>query len=101
MVTGSNGEIFSTTKFWVKGGKTEEFSLISTLATKLLSLPVSNVACKRIFSKVNKKNFMAYFYGWSSTASRLEPLRRGSLLFTTKFPEIPGTHFIDFGRMKG
>ena len=37
-------------------------------------------------------NFMALFYGWGSTASRLEPLRRGGLLFTTKFPEIPGTH---------
>ena len=48
-----------------------------------------------------KKNFMAPFYGWGSTASRLEPLRGGSLLFTTKFPEIPGTHFIDLGRMKG
>ena len=24
----------------------------------------------------------------------------GSLLFTHKFPEIPGTHFIDLGRMK-
>ena len=48
-----------------------------------------------------KKNFMAPFYGWDSTASRLEPLRGGSLLFTTKFPEIPGTHFIDLGRMKG
>ena len=31
---------------------------------------------------------MAPFYGWGSTASRLEPLRGGSLLFTTKFPEI-------------
>ena len=54
--------------------------------------------------KVNlnlKKNFMAPFYGWGSTASRPEPLRRGSLLFTTKFPEVPGTHFIDLGRMKG
>ena len=30
---------------------------------------------------------MAPFYGWGSTASRLEPLRGGSLLFTTKFPE--------------
>ena len=36
---------------------------------------------------------MAPFYRWGSTASRLEPLRGGSLLFTTKFPEIPGTHF--------
>ena len=47
------------------------------------------------------KNFMAPFYGWSSTASRLQPLRGGSLLFTIQFPESPGTHFIDIGRMKG
>ena len=47
-----------------------------------------------------KKNFMAPFYGWGSTASRLQPLRGGSLLFTIQFPEIPGTHFIDLGRMK-
>ena len=44
---------------------------------------------------------MALFYGWGSTASRLEPLQGDSLLFTTKFPDIPGTHFIDLGRMKG
>ena len=51
--------------------------------------------------KKKKKNFMAPFNGWGSTASRLEPLRGGSLLFTTKFPEVPGTHFIDLERMKG
>ena len=39
-----------------------------------------------------KKNFIVPFYGWGSTAPRLEPLWGGSLLFTTKFPEIPGTH---------
>ena len=44
---------------------------------------------------------MVPFYGWGSTASRLEPLRGGSLLFTTKFPKIPGTHFIDLRMMKG
>ena len=44
---------------------------------------------------------MAPFYGWGSTPSRLEPLRRGSLHFTTKSPEIPDTHFIDLGRIKG
>ena len=44
---------------------------------------------------------MAPFYGWGSTASRLETLRGGSLLFTTKFPKISGTHFTDLGRMKG
>ena len=43
---------------------------------------------------------MAPFYGWGSTASRLEPLRGGSLLFTTKSREIPGAHFIDLGRIK-
>ena len=31
---------------------------------------------------------MVPFYGWGSTASRLVP---GSLLFSTKFPDIPGT----------
>ena len=36
-------------------------------------------------SILGKKNFMAPFYGWGSTASRLEPLRGGSLLFTTNF----------------
>ena len=55
-----------------------------------------------VFSVFKKlKNFMAPFYGWGSTASRLEPLRVGSLLFTIKFPDIPGTHFIDLGKMKG
>ena len=48
-----------------------------------------------------KKNFKAPFYGWGSIASKLEPLWGGSLLFTTKLPEIPGTHFINLGRMKG
>ena len=36
---------------------------------------------------------MAPFYGWSSTASRLQPLREG------KFPEIPGTHFMNLEKM--
>ena len=34
---------------------------------------------------------MTPFYGRGSTSSRLEPLQGDSLLFTTKFPEIPGT----------
>ena len=29
-------------------------------------------------------SFVAPFYGWDSTASRLEPLQGGSLLFTSK-----------------
>ena len=34
---------------------------------------------------------MALFKGWVSTASRLESLQGGSLLFTTQLPDIPGT----------
>ena len=30
-----------------------------------------------------------------------KPLRGGSFLFTTDFPEIPGTHLINLGKMKG
>ena len=35
-----------------------------------------------------KKTLWPLFYGWGSTASRLQPLRGGSLLFTIQFPEI-------------
>ena len=45
--------------------------------------------------------YRLFFYGWGSTASRLQPLQGGSLLFTIQFPEISGTHFIDLRRMKG
>ena len=44
---------------------------------------------------------MAPFIEWGSTASGLEPLQGGSLLVTTKFPEISGTHFTNLGRVKG
>ena len=43
---------------------------------------------------------MVPFYGWGSTASRLQPLRGDSLLFTIQSPEIPGARFSDLGRMK-
>ena len=49
---------------------------------------------------INKRLY-APFCGQGSTTSQLKPLRRGTLLFTTKFPEIPSNHFIDLGRMKG
>ena len=61
---------------------------------------VAKVSKTQIFKK-KRKNFMAPFYGWGSTASKLELLQGDSLLFTTKFPETPGTHFVDLERMKG
>ena len=59
------------------------------------------VGALNIFTRQVKKNFMAPFYGWGSAASKLGLLQGGSLLFTTKFPEIHSTHFIDLRRMKG
>ena len=47
-----------------------------------------------------KKTTWVIFHGQGLTASRLEPLRGGNLLFTIKFLEIPCTHLIDLGRMK-
>ena len=38
---------------------------------------------------------------WLPKFKWLQSHRGGSLLFITKLPEIPGTHLIDFGRMKG
>ena len=58
-------------------------------------------SCKEAKHIIKKKLYGALFYGWGSTASRPAPLRGGSLLFSTKSPEIPGTRFIDLGRMKG
>ena len=76
---------------------------------KISNLAIKNIfhhyGCQQIVTKPRRRknffNFMAPFYGWGSTASRLQPLRGGSLLFIIQFPEIPGTHFIDLGRMKG
>ena len=42
---------------------------------------------------------MAPFYGWSSTASRLQPLWGGSLLFTSEFPEIPAILSLTYNKM--
>ena len=43
---------------------------------------------------------MLLFRGWGSTASRLEPLWGGSLLFIIKFPEIAGTHFLSISEVQ-
>ena len=53
-----------------------------------------------LFSRIlTFKNFMTPFYGWGSTASRLEPLRGGSLLFTTEFPENILNIILHFGEL--
>ena len=46
------------------------------------------------------KKLFSERYGRGSTASRLEPLRKASLVLINKFPDNLGTHFIDLGRMQ-
>ena len=73
--------------------KLQDFKTISAVIHLLFEI-VTNLKIK------NFKNFTVPFYGLGSTASRLEQLREGSLLFTTKFPEITGTYFIDLRKIK-
>ena len=48
------------------------------------------------------KNFILWLFFMDGVQlPKLEPLREGSSLFTIKFPEIPGNHFIDLGRING
>ena len=54
----------------------------------------------RHYLKKNKKNQQLYDpFLWMGF--KWLKARGGSLRFTNKFPEIPGTHFTDLGRMKG
>ena len=50
------------------------------------------LALMQLFTFYEKKDFVVLLHGWDSTASRLEPLWGGSLIFPIKFPEIAGTH---------
>ena len=50
------------------------------------------------FKKKNKALWPLFMDGVQLKARALQG---GSLLLTTQFPEIPGTHFIDLGRTKG
>ena len=60
------------------------------------------VGALKWFLKKPFKTLWPPFYGWCLTIStRLEPLQGSSLLFTTKFLKIPGTHFTSLRRIKG
>ena len=48
-----------------------------------------------------KKTLWLLLWMGFSCLKAATPLRGGSLFFTTKFPEVPGTHLIDIGRKKG
>ena len=82
--------ISTTFSLWGVKGSSVKFMVLTT-----------NSLCEKKPTSAKVEDFMASFYGWGLNASRLQSLRGGSLLFITEFPEIPGIHFIDLGRMKG
>ena len=47
-----------------------------------------------------KKTLWPLFMDVAELSQATELLRGDSFLFTTQFPGVPGTHLIDFGRMK-
>ena len=70
------------------------------LKSTVLSREASEASKKNLNFIAPFNQWVAPFHQWGSTASRLEPPRGGSLLFTTRLPEIPGAYFINLGRMK-
>ena len=59
-------------------------------------LNIDNI--KATMSILNFKHHGPFLSTGFNCLTATEPLRGGSLLFTTKFPEIPGTHMIDLGK---
>ena len=50
---------------------------------------------------IKKKLYGSFLWMGFNCLKATEPLRRDSLLFTTKFPEVSSTHLINLGYMKG
>ena len=48
-----------------------------------------------------KKEFYGLFLWMGFNCLKARATSRRQATFYTKFPEVPGTHFIDLGRMKG
>ena len=59
--------------------------LLPNITTHIFHISCHTIHFQEVFFFFKKKNFMASFCGWGSTASRLEPLQGDNLLFTCKF----------------
>ena len=66
---------------------------------------LNTLLCKELGSKSSyMKNIKLYgpiLWMGPNCLKDAEPLRGDSLLFTTQFPGVPGTHLINFGGKKG
>ena len=71
-----------------------KFKLNRNIHSGASSLPTTPIT---FFKKNNNKLYDPFL--WIKATE--EAVRGGSLLFTTKFPDIPNTYLIDIRRMKG
>ena len=90
-------KVFGTkSTFHVKKGTTRKFQFLFFMgcfaSIEKLSFWQEDWALK-------KQTLWPLFMDGVLTASRLQPFWGSNLLFATKFPEVPGTHFIDLWRM--
>ena len=95
-------QLLWTPKYSIYGNLLFETGFVNTYVNHSHN-PLQLISDRNMFNKLVKllKLYGSFSYGWDSTASMLEPLRGNSLLFTTTFPEVSGSHFAKFGRMKG
>ena len=75
--------------------------IVTVLTT--LNYKISNInICKKVLHTLFfKKLYDLFLLTRFNCLKATEPQRGVSLLFTNKFPEIPGTNLIDLRRMKG
>ena len=56
---------------------------------------------KEIILYEKHKTLWSIFMDGFNCLNATEPLQEATLLFTTHSPGVPGTHLMEFGRMKG
>ena len=69
------------------------------VATTSMTANVKCIVTWLYVAKKRKEIFIALFMDGVQLPPRLKAFRGDSLLFITKFPEIPGTHFNNLGRL--
>ena len=80
--------------------RTLKNSIINSSCVCFLSMTKFFISNKKNLAiKHKKKKVYIPFMDGIQLPWRLEPLQGGSLLFTSKFPDIPGIYFINLRRM--
>ena len=80
--------------YWLLGFENYSSYQLISLLLQTCCERVTEVFNENNCNKKNLKNFMVSFYGWDSTASRLQSHSEETVyFFTAKSPGVLGTHF--------